>query len=101
MGTVQIVRDRTEGISAWDIGKKMCIHFSPQPGAGAKVTDSHHSSAASKYAQKTPATFPISFWCQSMQSIIPSTAVCCHRSSGDLPSDMKSSCVAGSLIESQ
>lgn len=27
MGTVQIGRDRTEGISAWDIGKK-CVYIS-------------------------------------------------------------------------
>lgn len=49
MRTVQIGKDRTEEISAWVIGKKMCIHFPLQPGAGAQVTDSHCSSAVSKY----------------------------------------------------
>lgn len=84
MRTVQIGRNRTEGISTWDIGKNMCMHFSLQPGAGAKVTDSHFSSTGSEYIWNTPATFPTSSWCQSTQSIIPSTAVCYHSSVGDL-----------------
>lgn len=70
--------------------QKKCIHFSLQPRAGAKVTDSYYS-AVSKYIWNTPAIFPTSSWCQSMQSVIPSIAVCYHSSSGDLYSGYQKS----------
>lgn len=82
MTTVQIGRDRTEGIPARIIGKKMCIHFPLQPRAGAKVTDSHYSSAVSKYVWNIPEMSPISSWCQSMQNTKASTAVVYNSSPG-------------------
>lgn len=62
----------------------MPFYFSLKPRAGVRSADTHSSFAVSKYLWNALATFPTSFWCPSIQSATPFTAVFYHSTSGDL-----------------